>query len=302
MVRFVAGFAPGLLVSAASSAAAWAAAWPHGDAASTTASCAARTSTFSPDEYRAFKLLSSRYESHDTRRLYFGLASAETPFAMPVASCIVAKLTDADGKDVLHPFTPITANSTKGHFELIVKKRVKDKMSAHLFQLQPGEELLVKGPFERFAYKPNMWKSVGMLAGGAGIAPMYQLLQEILANPKDKTHVSLIYANNQRRDILLANELMTLYKTYSNFNLYLTLLEVPHRWMGGIGYINEAMIRTYMPKPGEKHTKILVAGPPPMLEKLAGDKVFAAGKAPEQGMLLGVLKDMGYKEEQVFKF
>ncbi|KAH9600707.1 Flavoprotein pyridine nucleotide cytochrome reductase-like [Trypanosoma melophagium] len=297
MVRFLAGFASGLFggsyVCAVSSA--WQS--PH-----YVVECAARKSTFAPDEFRPFKLLSSRYESHDTRRLYFGLESAETPFAMPVASCIVAKVTDAEGKNVLHPFTPITANNTKGHFEVIVKKRPKDKMSAHLFQMQPGEELLVKGPFEKFVYKTNMWDSVGMLAESTGIAPMYQLLQEILANTKDKTHVSLVYANNQRRDILLANELTTLQKTHNNFNLYLTLLEVPHRWLGGIGAINEAMIRTYMPKPGQKRTKILVAGSPAMLAELAGDKVFAEGKVPEQGPLLGLLKNMGYTEDQVFKY
>ncbi|KAF5220800.1 putative NADH-cytochrome b5 reductase [Trypanosoma cruzi] len=302
MVRFFSAFAPGLftggLVSAASSVAAWAKQSSPRDAAA----CASRSSTFTPDEFRPFKLLSSRYESHDTRRLYFALESGEAVFSVPVSSCIVAKLTDAEGKDLLKPFTPITANNKKGHFELIVKRHSKDKMSALLFQLQPGEELLVKGPFEKFTYKPNMWKHVGMLAGGTGIAPMYQLLQAILMNAKDRTHVSLVYANNQRRDILLANELTTLNKTYNNFNLYLTLLEVPHRWLGGIGYINEAMIRTFMPKPGERHTKILVAGPPSMLAEVAGDKVFAGGKAPEQGPLLGLLKRMGYTEEQVFKY
>ncbi|RNE96350.1 putative NADH-cytochrome b5 reductase [Trypanosoma rangeli] len=302
MVRFLSAFAPGLftggLVSAASSAVAWA----RRSSASDAAECASPKSTFTPDEFHPFKLLSSRYESHDTRRLYFALESIESTFSVPVASCIVVKLTDTNGKDVLYPFTPITANNTKGHFEIIVKKQPKDKMSALLFQLQPGEELLVKGPFEKFTYKPNMWKSVGMLASGTGIAPMYQLLQAILMNPKDRTHVSLVYANEQRRDILLANELSTLQKTYNNFNLYLTLMQVPHRWLGGIGGINDAMIHTFMPKPDEKHTKILVAGPPSMLAELAGDKVFADGKAPEQGPLLGLLKSLGYTEEQVFKY
>lgn len=267
------------------------------------AQCAKKpSSTFTPDEFKPFKLLSSRYESHDTRRFYFALDGPEENFSMPVASCIVAKFTDADGKDVARPYTPISSNSTKGHFELLVKKYPKGKMGNHLFAMQPGEELLVKGPFEKFAYKPNMWRHVGMIAGGTGIAPMYQVIRGILENPKDKTNISLIFANNQRRDILLANELVEMQKIYNNFNMYLTLLEVPHRWLGGIGYVNEAMISTFMPKPGEKNTKILVCGPPPMLQAISGDKLFEAGKPPQQGAVGGLLKALGYKEDQVFKY
>ncbi|KAG5482963.1 hypothetical protein LSCM4_07172 [Leishmania orientalis] len=267
------------------------------------ASCAKKpVSTFAPDEFKPFKLLSSRYESHDTRRFYFALDSADDTFYMPVASCIVAKFTDADGKDVVRPYTPISSNSTMGHFELIVKKYPKGRMGNYLFAMQPGDELLVKGPFEKFAYKANMWKHIGMIAGGTGIAPMYQVIRAVLENPKDKTNISLIYANNQRRDILLANELIEMQKIYNNFNMYLTLLEVPHRWLGGIGYVNDAMVTTFMPKPGEKNTKILVCGPPPMLQAISGDKLFEPGKPPQQGPIGGLLKTLGYQEEQVFKY
>ncbi len=44
----------------------------------------------------------------------------------------------------------------------------------------------MKGPFAKFAYTANQWDAVGMLAGGTGITPMYQLLTEILANPRDR--------------------------------------------------------------------------------------------------------------------
>lgn len=261
-----------------------------------------QASTFSPDDFKPFRLVSSRYESHDTRRFYFALESSEDTFSMPVASCIVTKFTDTDGKDVVRPYTPISTNNTKGHFELVVKKYPKGKMGNHMFAMQPGEELLVKGPFEKFAYKPNMWKHVGMIAGGTGIAPMYQVIRSILENPKDKTRIALIYANNQRKDILLANELVELQKTYNNFNMYLTLLDVPHRWLGGIGYVNAAMVTTFMPKPKEKNTKILVCGPPPMLQAVSGDKQFETGNPPQQGPVGGILAHLGYTPDQVFKY
>ncbi|CCW65459.1 unnamed protein product [Phytomonas sp. EM1] len=258
--------------------------------------------TFSHDRFKPFKLISSRYESNDTRRFYFALDSSEDTFNMPVVSCIIARITGADGREVLRPYIPISSNTTKGHFEILVQRTPNDEMAEHLFAMQSGDMLLVKGPFEKLAYKPNMWKHVGMIASGIGIAPMYQMLRAILENRKDSTLISLIYANNQRRDILLANELVELQKAYDNFNMYLTLVEPPRRWLGGIGPINLPMVSTFMPKPGEKNTKILVSGSSHMMQTVSGDKLFSSGKPPRQGPLTGLLRELGYKADQVFKF
>lgn len=251
--------------------------------------------TFSPDSFKSFKLISSRYESHDTRRFLFALGSPSESFSMPIASCIVAKHVDGDGKDILRPYTPISSASTKGHFELLVKRYPNGKMGNHLFNMKPGDELLVKGPFEKFAYKANMWKHVGMLAGGTGITPMYQLIRGILENEKDRTQISLVYANKKREDILLANELVEFTKAFKNFDMYVMLRDVPQRWLGGIGLINRDVVATYMPAPHEKNTKILVCGPPPMMKALVGSDA-------KQGTLSGLLHEMGYSADQVFKF
>ena len=37
--------------------------------------------------------------------------------------------------------------------------------------------------------------TVGLVAGGTGITPMYQLIKAIFKNPNDKTKVSLVYGN-----------------------------------------------------------------------------------------------------------
>lgn len=255
----------------------------------------ANNSTFSPDSFKPFKLISSRYESHDTRRFLFALGDPSESFSMPIASCIVAKHVDANGKDILRPYTPISSASTKGHFELLVKRYPNGKMGNHLFSMKPGDELLVKGPFEKFAYRANMWKHVGMLAGGTGITPMYQLIRGILENEKDKTEISLVYANKKREDILLANELVEFTKAFKNFSMYVMLQDIPQRWLGGIGFINRDVVATFMPAPQEKNTKVLVCGPPAMMKALVGSD-------PKQGSLSGLLHEMGYSADQVFKF
>ncbi|RDX43277.1 hypothetical protein OH76DRAFT_1487969 [Lentinus brumalis] len=56
------------------------------------------------------------------------------------------------------------------------------------------------------------------------------------------------------------------------------------------GYVNQELCKQYLPL-GEK-AKIFVCGPPGQVAALAGMK---------QGALGGVLKDLGYQEDQVFK-
>lgn len=38
-----------------------------------------------------------------------------------------------------------------------------------------------QGPFKKIDITPNMKKEIGMVAGGTGITPMYQVIHEVLA-------------------------------------------------------------------------------------------------------------------------
>lgn len=46
-------------------------------------------------------------------------------------------------------------------------------------------------------------KKVGLLAGGSGIAPVFQLIRTVLENHRDETQLYLIDANKTEGDILL---------------------------------------------------------------------------------------------------
>jgi len=300
MVRFFAATAFGAAVGCYSSCFAAAAPSP---AAAPTVECAAssRTTPFKPNEYTSFRLINSRFESADTRRFIFALDTPESEFYLPTASCIVAKF-EEDGKEISRPYTPTTVNGVKGHFELLVKRYPKSKMGSHLFQMRPGETLDMKGPYVKLEYKTNKWSHIAMIAGGTGITPMYQIIREVLGNDKDKTRLSLVYGNNSRKDILMAAELVELQKTYDNFHMYLTLLDVPKKWLGGVGLITPTMLKPFLPKVGDSKSIILVCGPTPMMKAVCGDKEYVAGQTPKQGPLAGMLKEMGYSENQVYKF
>jgi len=50
-------------------------------------------------------------------------------------------------------------------------------------------------------------KEIGMIAGGTGIAPMYQVIRALLDDPTDKTKLHLLFANRSEADILMKEEL-----------------------------------------------------------------------------------------------
>lgn len=48
-----------------------------------------------------------------------------------------------------------------------------------------------------------------MIAGGSGITPMWQIMQQIKDDKDDKTKVTLIYTNKEEKDILMKEEVST---------------------------------------------------------------------------------------------
>jgi cytochrome-b5 reductase len=136
--------------------------------------------------------------------------------------------------------------------------------------MKEGDYLSVKGPKGRFHYKPNQVRAFGMIAGGTGITPMYQVARAILENPEDKTKIYLIYANVTYDDILLKEDLDRFATDYPDqFKVYYVLNQPPVQWNGGVGYISKGMLEANCPPPADD-VQILRCGPPPMNKAIAG--------------------------------
>jgi len=172
------------------------------------------SSALSPKEWRDFKLKQVIPYNHNTSTFVFELPEG-TDSGLHVASCLITKSTaregplacnDDKGKPVIRPYTPITPPKQKDTLHLMVKNYAEGKMTNHIFSLKPGDQLSMKGPFPKWPYKPNEFKTIGMIAGGSGITPHWQIIQEIASNPQDKTKVVLLFANQKEEDILLRKE------------------------------------------------------------------------------------------------
>jgi cytochrome-b5 reductase len=253
-------------------------------------------------DFQSFKLKERRQVSPDTKLYRFELPE-DTKVGLSIASCLVtrAKIKGDDGneKTVVRPYTPVSDPDVKGYFDLVVKVYPQGNMSRHIDSLKPGDTLEVKGPIPKIPIKENMKMSIGMVAGGTGITPMLQVINQITKNPNDKTQVSLIYANNTEEDILLKDQLDRYAAEHPNFKVFYVVAKPKHKasWKGGVGFVSKEQVQQYLPKPADD-SLIMVCGPPGFMKHISGDK-----KSPkDQGEVEGLLKDLGYTKDQVFKF
>ncbi|KAK4282068.1 hypothetical protein QN277_013488 [Acacia crassicarpa] len=222
-----------------------------------------------PEEFTEFKLVKRTQLSHNVAKFTFELPTPTSVLGLPIGQHISCRGKDSQGEEVIKPYTPTTLDSDVGYFELVIKMYPQGRMSNHFREMRVGDYLAVKGPKGRFKYQVGKVRAFGMIAGGSGITPMFQVARAILENPEDRTKVHLIYANVTYDDILLKEELDGLASKYpDSFKVYYVLNQPPEGWDGGVGFVSKEMIQTHCPAPAND-IKILRCGPPPMNKAMA---------------------------------
>lgn len=248
-----------------------------------------------PNSFKPLKLISIKDYNHNTKIFEFELPNKNASLDLPVSSFVLAK-TMIDGKEVIRPYTPIRQDE-KGKLSLLIKVYPTGVLTKHIFSLTVGNSLDIKGPIPKLKYTANMKKQVGMIAGGTGITPMLQVVQEVLKNSEDKTRVALVFANIGDKDILLKEELDRLAAKHKNFSVHYVLEKPPAGFNGSVGFVTEGVLKKTLPPPSAD-TLVYVCGPPGMMNAISGPKA----KDFSQGDLSGALAKLGYNKDQVFKF
>eukprot|EP01061_Rhynchopus_euleeides_P023409 TRINITY_DN380_c0_g4_i1.p1 TRINITY_DN380_c0_g4~~TRINITY_DN380_c0_g4_i1.p1 ORF type:complete len:322 (+),score=113.57 TRINITY_DN380_c0_g4_i1:78-1043(+) len=251
----------------------------------------------STEEWRRYPLEVKKPHGKDGVVLRFQLPSIHGRTGIEVSSYILLRFKDADGKWVVRPYTPISLDWEFGHFDLMVKKYKDGKMGNYLGDLNVGDRVEVKGPFPKIDIQPNSYSRIGLIGGGSGITPLWQVMFHLAKDPKSKTNCSLLYANHTPEDIMMKKTLTNLENSFSRMDVFHTVTRGDQHWKGHIGRINKQMIESKMPKPGQG--LVMVCGPPGLVEAVAGAKT---NNGRDQGPIGGLLKEMGYKESDVFKF
>ncbi|KDQ18155.1 hypothetical protein BOTBODRAFT_29492 [Botryobasidium botryosum FD-172 SS1] len=260
------------------------------------------TSALDKDNFVEFPLKKIEEYNHNTAKYIFELPE-HTASLLPISSCVVVKtpetFVDAKGKPFVRPYTPISDSDAEGELAFLIKYYPEGNVSKFVHSMKIGDKLAVKGPFPKFPYKSNEFEHIGMIAGGSGITPMYQILKHALAISDDKTKFTLLFANVTPADILLREDFDALKAKHpERFDVVYVVDKADSNWKGPTGYITPDLIKEHIaPASAGDKVRVLVCGPPPQVAAIAGAK---AGM--QQGELNGTLKELGYTPDQVFKF
>lgn len=271
---------------------------------------AAKRTLLDPTAKYELPLVEKEEISHDTRRFRFGLPTPKHVLGLPIGQHVNLVYADLDGSPVIRAYTPVTSDETdSGYVDLVVKVYKRNvhpkfpeggKMSQHLDEMKLGDTIAFRGPTGRIQYKGQgvfsmkaakpkeppttvRAKAVNMIAGGTGITPMLQLIRNILVTSegRDRTKLSLLYANQTENDILLRKELDGLSAQYGEqFQVWYTVDTAPENWQYSQGFINADMIRDHL-LPPSPDTIVLMCGPQPMIKFACHPSLETVGHATE---------------------
>lgn len=189
-----------------------------------------------------------------------------------------------------------TMKDDPGHIDLMVKRYPNGKQSTHLHSLAVGDSMTFFGKaLPGYNWAPNERSHVLLIAGGAGITPIYQLATGILRNPDEKTKVTLVWGTNTDQDVFLQGEFDELERRYpGRFSARYTISRPEEGSTFASGRVTEDFLKGVMNESAfETATdgKVFLCGPPAMEEVLVGKKTRD-----------GILARLGYGKEKVHRF
>jgi cytochrome-b5 reductase len=281
----------------------------------------------------SYELVEKSQDAHDTCRLRFALPDGrellgEDP-TLPTCISVQYNGTNEAGEPAVltKSYSPISHPQQKGTFDLLVKSyplRPGGGVGLHLCGLQVGDSILAAVKPKRIMHLDahvlgRGWQSVGLVAGGTGIAPLFQLAKILLETKSDEEcqKIQLLSIHRTAEDILLRQECDELAAKYPDrFQVTYSLtgenvnVDEEGPWVRDRGSV--ALVQQSLPDPDSEDGECMVfvcgkdgfvghwAGPvtrglaPPGKLNKQGPKV--------QGPLLGLLKEAGYESNQVFKY
>jgi CDP-4-dehydro-6-deoxyglucose reductase len=146
------------------------------------------------------------------------------------------------GKKITRAYSIASPPSLGNRFELCLNRVKEGRFSPHLFAMQPGDEVDMKGPLGGFVWRNPVRDSV-LIATGTGIAPMRSMLFDQL--PKDKINrFTLVFGVRYSNGLLYAAEFLHLERQHPNFRFIPTVTRPEASWTGRVGRVQAPLLET----------------------------------------------------------
>ena len=250
------------------------------------------TGVLTASEYRKYTIREKKELADGIWRFVFDLPSKYAVLGLPIGQHIAIRASIGE-QTVVRSYTPVSNNRDLGRLELLIRVYPDGMLGNYLKGLNPGDKVDIRGPKGAMRYRKGMSKAIGMVAGGTGITPMYQLIRAICEDNNDDTRVVLIYGNRSEPDILLRHKLDHFATIAGHkFTVHYTLDQPPADWKGGKCHVTKDLLQRLMPQPTNEN-KVMLCGPPGMVNATKKNLIELGFKEPDS---------VGNMADQIFCF
>lgn len=140
------------------------------------------------------------------------------------------------------------------------------KMSSYIFDLKPGDECVISGPFGEFFARETK-KEMIFVGGGAGMAPMRSHIFDQFRRVKTDRKVTFWYGARSVREMFYVEDFDMIQKENPNFKWHVALSEPQpgDDWKGYTGFIHNVLYEQYLKNhPAPEDCEYYLCGPPIM--------------------------------------
>ena len=142
------------------------------------------------------------------------------------------------------------------------------KVSSYIFDLKPGDDVTISGPYGEFFIKDSDSEMV-YIGGGAGMAPLRSHIYELFKERKTNRKVSYWYGGRSHRELFYMDEFNALENEFDNFKMNIALSDAlpEDNWTGYTGFIHQVLLDEYLANhPAPEDIEYYICGPPMMLQ------------------------------------
>jgi Na+-transporting NADH:ubiquinone oxidoreductase subunit F len=139
--------------------------------------------------------------------------------------------------------------------------------STYIFNLKPGDPVVMSGPYGEFFPKPTDREMV-YIGGGAGMAPLRSHIFDLLQTRKSTRKISFWYGARSRREIFYEDDFRALEKEFPNFRMIIALSEPEpaDQWTGPVGFIHQVVLNHHLKNHADpQEIEYYLCGPGPMI-------------------------------------
>ena len=158
------------------------------------------------------------------------------------------------------------------------------QMSSYIFNLVPGDEVTISGPFGEFFAKETDAEMV-FVGGGAGMAPMRSHIFDQLERIGTDRKMSFWYGARSLREMFYVEDFDRLDEEHDNFEWHVALSDPQEGddWSGYTGFIHNVLLENYLKDhPAPEDCEFYMCGPPMMNQAV-----------------INMLHDLGVEDENI---